>query len=175
MSKSVKSIPEVTAQEFPISVVTERRSVHDSKWQTHRWSTSNVIAGKVAVTGEDKPKVLSAEPNRTQYLWAGYYLELHKDDAESYYFNLQAERPCVFVVCEELEDEDGIKPQLVTVSTDEAASYDEVNEQVYAVPMPPEIYVWLEHYVVENYVPSQRKKRKRKNWREQGEDSVEKA
>lgn len=175
MSTSVKSGANVSIREFPVSVVIERRSVHGSKWETNRWGASNVIAGQVAGTGEDQAKVLSSDPDYTQFLWGGYYLELHKDDAESYYFNLQGEQPSVFVVCEELEDEEGIKPLLVTVSADEAASYDEVNEQVYAVPMPPEVYVWLEHYVVENYVPSQRKKRKRKNWREQGVDSVKKA
>ena len=174
MSGSTRPETQVTTREFPVSVVIERRVVHGSKWTSDYWCASNVIAGQVFASGEDEMKVLSSNSESTQYLWDGYCLELHKDDAESYYFNIHGDQPSVFVVCEELEDEEGIKPLLVTVSTGESASYDEVNEQVYAVHMPPEIYIWLEHYVIENYVPTQIKKRKRKNWRKQGDGIVKK-
>jgi hypothetical protein len=30
--------------------------------------------------------------------------------------------------------------------------------------MPQVIYEWMERYVVENYVPQEKKKRRRKNW-----------
>ena len=35
-----------------------------------------------------------------------------------------------------------------------------------AVPVPPEIYQYLEKFVVSHFVPQERKKRKRKNWSE---------
>ena len=34
------------------------------------------------------------------------------------------------------------------------------------VPIPPEIYQYLEKFVVSHFVPQERKKRKRKNWSE---------
>jgi hypothetical protein len=36
---------------------------------------------------------------------------------------------------------------------------------VYAVPMPPELYRWCELFVLNHYVPEQKKKRRLKNWR----------
>jgi hypothetical protein len=54
----------------------------------------------------------------------------------------------------------------VTASYGEAASYSEVDENVYAVPIPPEIYLWIEAYVLEHYVPEKRRKRKRDDWKQ---------
>jgi hypothetical protein len=34
------------------------------------------------------------------------------------------------------------------------------------VPIPPEIYHSIEQFVVANFVPRERRKRKRKNWSE---------
>ncbi len=167
MTTTDNSRSEVSERAFPVAVIVERRAVHGSKWQTDSWSVTNVIAGNVGDADDTNAKLLDASPECTRFLWGGYCLQLHYDDTEGYYCNLRGKQPSVFIVCEELENEAGIKPQVVTVSADEASSYDEVNEQVYAVPMPAEVYVWLEHYVVENYVPTQRKKRKRKNWSEQ--------
>jgi hypothetical protein len=54
---------------------------------------------------------------------------------------------------------------MVTLSYDEAAAYTEVEEEVFAVPMPPEVYRWVENYVLEHYVPEKRRKRKRVDWK----------
>jgi hypothetical protein len=69
------------------------------------------------------------------------------------------------VVCRE-EDGERPEPALVTASYGEAASYSEVDENVYAVPIPPEIYLWIEAYVLEHYVPEKRRKRKRDDWKQ---------
>lgn len=167
---------EISATEFPVSVVIERRTVTGSKWATDRWSAVAVLAGSSIDSGDDLPKVLSSDAESEQFMWGGYRLQLFRDDLEGYYFNLKSEQPIVFVICDEIEDGAGsIKPQLVTASPNEAAAYDEVSEYVYSVPMPPEIYVWVEHYVVENYVPTERKKRKRRNWKQEGEANDRKA
>jgi hypothetical protein len=52
----------------------------------------------------------------------------------------------------------------VTANPDEASAHLEGDEQVFATPIPPEIYKELERFVVEYYVPRPRRKRKRKNW-----------
>lgn len=86
-------------------------------------------------------------------------MRLHRDEAESYYWNLMAAQPQLFVICRERDAEP--EPFLVTASHDEAGAYMESDEVVFSVPMPPEIYRAVEAFVIEHYVPTPRKKRKR--------------
>ena len=55
-------------------------------------------------------------------------------------------------------------PFRVTADQDSASGCLESDDQVFAVPIPPEIYQHLEQFIVTHYVPRERKKRKRKNW-----------
>ena len=60
-------------------------------------------------------------------------------------------------------------PFLVTANYDEIIGYQEVDDQVFSLPIPPEIYQWLERYVVNNYIPPQPRKRKRVKWSQENE------
>ena len=40
----------------------------------------------------------------------------------------------------------------------------EVGEPVLDIPIPSDIYHWVESYVLENYRPEERKKRRREKW-----------
>ena len=71
------------------------------------------------------------------------------------------------------EDEEGeaeLVPAIVTASQDEANAHLESDDPVYSVPMPEKIVEWTERYVVENYEPEVKKKRKRENWARGSED-----
>ena len=151
----------IAADTFPVSVIISWQPVEGNRWVTERWRALGVVAG-VSDAGVSRSLIHSSDSER-QYLWNGFTLSLYKDDTESYYSNLRGAKPSVFVICRQ-DEESEMVPFLVTVSYDEAASYMEVDDQVYSVPFPPEIYVWLEQYVVQNYVPQQKKKRKRKRW-----------
>ncbi|MDH5326431.1 MAG: DUF3305 domain-containing protein [Gammaproteobacteria bacterium] len=138
--------------------------------------SSNSNADYHSVSGDDSRALRNDSP-QSQYLCAGLSISLYTDDADSYYHNLMSETPKVFVICHSettentAEINDGpIPPFLVTLSYDEAASYMEVDEQVFSVSMPPELYLLLEQFVLENYIPTQRKKRRRKNWSEAGSE-----
>jgi len=99
-----------------------------------------------------------------QIVRPGFRVRLHEDEAESYYMNLTAERPSIFVICR--QDEGGrFEPALVTLSYDEASSYMEVEDAVFSVPLPPELYRWMESFVLEHYVPEPKKKRRLENWK----------
>ncbi len=90
-------------------------------------------------------------------------MRLHKDEVQSYYHNLMAENPKVFVIsnCGEA----GVpQPFLVSASFDEAHAYLEAEGEVEALPMPPEICRWIEGFVVSHYIPERKIKRKRRNW-----------
>ncbi|MFQ5936844.1 MAG: DUF3305 domain-containing protein, partial [Acidiferrobacterales bacterium] len=110
-------------------------------------------------------KLIRSEGEREQFLWTGFTLELYKDLTEDYLYNLTSKTPALFIVCREDED-GGLAPFLVTASHDEAHAYLEVDDSLFSVPIPAEICAWLEQYTAENYVPGERKTRKRKNWLE---------
>lgn len=155
----------MTATRFPVAVIMECRPPGEGPWASEEWQLVGVVAGSAGAAGSERRTIMRADAGTTQILWRGFTLTLYADDGESYYQNLQGEQPSVFVVCRQEEDETEAVPLLATVSYDEASSYLEVDDLVFAVPMPPEVYVWLERYVVTNYVPMEKKKRKREKWK----------
>jgi hypothetical protein len=57
------------------------------------------------------------------------------------------------------------EPVLVTLSFDAGQAYQEADETVYAVPLPPELYRAAEAFVIAHYVPEKKRKRKLENWK----------
>lgn len=104
--------------------------------------------------------LINEDDGVSQYLYVGFDIDLFKDDLESYTANLRAHKPSVFVICEHGDEIDEIRP----LSYDEMASYVEVDEPVFDIPIPSDIYHWVESYVLENYRPEERKKRRREKW-----------
>jgi hypothetical protein len=98
---------------------------------------------------------------------------LYKDACESYWYNLLSDTPHLFVICyqdPEPEDESmAITPVIVSPNQDEANAHMESEDLVYSVPMPDQAIAWLEHFVVDHYDPVIKKKRKRRNWAQEGE------
>ena len=154
-------------QAFPISVLVGFRDDRDQRWGTRHWEVVGVVAGGHVAGGADgvHGAPIRADGGDRQTLWTGLTVELHKDEAESYYYNLMAQRPSVFVIARD-EDGEPLEPYLVTVSYGEASSCMETDESVFSVPMPPEIYRWVEHFVLEHFVPEKKKKRKRDDWKQ---------
>ncbi|MEN8802599.1 MAG: DUF3305 domain-containing protein [Thiogranum sp.] len=154
---------------FPVSIIVGFQSTCDNRWESGYWKVTGLVAGGSAGGDGIHRQPLHAATEGTQYLWTGLSVELHRDDAESYYFNIVSDTPRVFVVCNQQEAEP-LKPFIATLSYDEAASYMEADEVVESVAMPAELYRWVEQYVLENYLPEKRKKRKRNNWKEADSD-----
>lgn len=93
----------------------------------------------------------------------GMAIDLHPDEAESYYFNLMVDEPRCFVV---FQSEDGERPVpfVVTPSFDLAASYEEGDLRVDAVTLDPGLLQPIESFVLQHYLPEKKVKRKRRNW-----------
>ena len=149
---------------FPVSVIMESRP-SKSQWIDETWNGIGVVA-QSGTTKEDI-KVI-AQGAIKQVIYGGLKINLHLDECESYYHNLMSPEPGCFIVARE-EDEDGEEtdipiPFMVTMSFDEAHAYLEGDDTVYAVPISPELYRWVEAYILENYSAEKRKKRKRKEW-----------
>ena len=107
---------------FPVSIIIERRSYPDKAWMLDSWSALGVLPAKGQSSGVSCTSIYQCDSSE-QFLFEGYCIELFADDAESYYANLTARQPGVFVVCEQEEEDETLHPLLVTVSYDEMASY----------------------------------------------------
>ena len=68
------------------------------------------------------------------------------------------------MICTYQEDNGDLYPLVVTLSYDEMASYIEVDEPVFDLPIPGDIYRWLEDYVLQNYEFKEENKRRREKW-----------
>jgi hypothetical protein len=148
---------------FPVSVIVERKSLHDKPWLSDSWQVIGVVGGERA-TEVQEPTLIRDTGDTSQYLHTGLYVELYKDDLESYCSNLRGRKPGIFVICNYQEDSGDLYPLVVTLSYDEMASYIEVDEPVFDLPIPGDIYRWLEDYVLQNYEFKEKNKRRREKW-----------
>lgn len=141
-----------------------REEAHQGRWSFPRWRVVGVIAGEKKTSPEITRRLVHCEGARRQYIWGGFTLKLSRDSSESYWYNLVGKTPSLFVICRADEQEGSMTPFLVTADHDEANAHMEADDAVFSVDIPPEVYQWLERYVVENYRPQERKTRKRNNW-----------
>jgi hypothetical protein len=149
-------------ERFRVAVLLDHIPLSGNRWLDARWQAVGLVAGDGVPSRRERTTLVS-EGGGTRYLVGGLELRLHPDEAESYHRNLTVGEPRCFVIARPDADGDP-EPFLVTVSFDEAQAYQEGDDLVYSVPMPPEVYRWVEAYVVGNYVPEQRKKRTRQDW-----------
>lgn len=168
--------PSITEDEFPVSVILAREEVQVGRWTAPRWRALGVVAGTPpgeegasvhaaggAESGAPHARQVVAEDGQVAHLWRGFTLRLYPDSTESYWHNLLGRQPSLFVICRPNED-DELEPCAVSANYDEAGAYMEADDTVLSVPMPPEIYRWIEEYVVRYFRPVERKVRKRKDW-----------
>ena len=167
------STPSDTPSEIPVTVLVECRQARSGRWVEEQWRALAVVAGKDVAGDAFESTLVHQDDQCRRYLWSGLKLSLYKDACESYWYNLMSDEPYLYVVCFEDENEDGeecLNPLLVTADQQEATGHMETDDQVYSVPMPEQVRQWVERFVVENYVPEQKKKRKRTQWADDSMD-----
>jgi hypothetical protein len=135
-----------------LAVVMQRRSTQN-RWQSEVWEPWGVLPG-YATDGE--PRILVEEGGMSQWLYPGFTLVLHKDEAEGYYLNVSAPEPRVFVLWR-MDEERGV-PLDVTASFNEGSRWLDGGHSVDSVAMPPEIFAWVGEYVESNYRPEPKKR-----------------
>ena len=87
------------AKAFPVSIIVAFQNTCDNRWESGYWKVTGLVAGGSAGGNGIHRQPLHAATEGTQYLWTGLSIELHRDDAESYYFNIISDTPRVFVIC----------------------------------------------------------------------------
>lgn len=171
MNTDATSEPVYTDDSFPVSVLMERLERKRDKWSFTEWKLTGILPGDCMPSGVPARTLVYEDEVSRQYLWSYFDIELIRDGAESYWNNLMASRPALFVVCREDEESGELVPFLVTANYDDIIGYQEVDDQVFSLSIPPDIYRWLERFVVNNYVPPQRRKRKRVKWSDEKEQA----
>jgi len=160
--------PMSLAERHTVAVIMQRSQVRRGPWSVPSWRAVSVIAGEHLVGKDSGRTPIHETDGEAKYLWSGFALELYRDLAEDYWYNLTGDSPSLFVICHESPDGE-LTPFRVTADQDSASVCLESDDQVFAVPMPPEIYQRIEQFVVAHFVPQERTKRKRKNWSEASE------
>ena len=148
---------------LPVSVILSRKTVSRGALSIPSWSAVAVLAGESLASDGARGTMVRDDGDEKHFLWTGLSLEFFRDSAQSYWSNLVGQRPALYVICHEQEDGD-LFPASVTADHDEAGATIEGSDPVFTVPIPPEIYLRLEEFVVEHHMPKPPRKRKRKNW-----------
>ncbi len=157
--------------QFTVSVVIERQVKTVGRWSVNQWELTGILSAPEGPDRMEGPVELRQTKNHSQYMWQGLKIKLFADASEGYWYNLLSETPYAFVLFEHdsEDDEDIPSPILVTVNQDEASGHLEADNLVLSSPLPTDIRDEVEKFVVDNYVPETRKKRKRRNWFQESE------
>ena len=151
---------------FRLSVVLEKRLQSVRGWRIPQWDLAAILPTDAAVG--QSPVVVHREAELTRTLWPGLKLELFRDGCEGYWYNLTSGHPVLFVICDIDESDGEAIPLLITASHDDAVAHMETDALVLSAPVPENIYPHIERYVVTQYVPARRKKRRRQDWSKVG-------
>lgn len=148
-------------EKLDIGVVIERRKI-DHPWQEWEWKPVGVFAGAHA---RPEWQTIGEGEGWTHFHAATMPLELHRRETEAYVHNLETERPSVYVVMRDDEDDETAHPyyvSLVTVNPYEAQDYlDTGEEAVERVPMPDPVLAWMKDFIEQHHVEEKFIKRKR--------------
>lgn len=153
---------EASEFECPVLILMRREEARQGPWRFPRWTLQGVLMGD-ADAGPIARRQIRAEEDCVDYLWTGFRMPLHRDAAESYWFNLTSTQPSLYVLCRPGQDID-LEPCMVTADHDEAGAMMEADEQVFSAPIPAAIVSRLERFIMHYYRPGPRKKRKRDDW-----------
>lgn len=145
---------------MPVVVLLQRIKVKDNTWIDEKWQAIGVIPSKenIKVT-RSEVALISNIGNEPVYQYGGFTLELVCDELNSYYQNISSNNASMFIICHQ-DDDNSPTPFLVTLSYDEAAIYMETDEVVYSIAIDIGIYQIMEEFVLKNYQPEKRKKRR---------------
>lgn len=143
-----------------VMVVYERHGAEG--WRAR---VDGVVAGARFAAEHPEQRVMRDADGLRLTLWTGFRLHLRKRYVNDYSLNIRNDPPVVFVVYR-VPAPGELEPFLVTVSMDEAQKLDapelrDPDEYVARAVMPPEIYRWVEEFVLDHYEPRRPKGKRR--------------
>ena len=146
---------------FPVSVILERRPAV-SRWADYVWTAAGITVG--GHTDAPEAQLIREDQGVSYFLIGGLDVALHADECESYYYNLVSDSPRAYVIAHTDGGQTQPEPFRISMSFDEAHAYLEGEEEIYAVDVPAELYLWTEAFVIAHYFPQKKIKRKLRDW-----------
>lgn len=146
--------------------VVMRRVPLASRWQPWRWELADVVPHQPGFGSA--PRLLLDTPEEQRWLHPGLRVELYRDEGEGYYLNLTTPAPAWFVLwrMQEATDAEPMpRPEIVTLSYNEAARWLDAQETVEQVPAPAEVVAWLREFTEQHYVPEPKKRKRPESFR----------
>lgn len=156
---------------FPAAILLEKRRVERRFWHSHAWYLDTVAIGDGVLCNTDPGELAYQKTTGDVFRWTGFQVTLYKDACERYWHALISDEPKIYVVCRdphEVAHDHDKEPASVTVDYDEALAFAETDDLVLSASIPPELYRYMEAFVLSHYRPVPFKKRKRKNWSKDG-------
>ena len=164
----VKDLPRLR-----VAVQTERLK-QPSRWEDWRLRIDDVLLDEGQFG--DAPRLLRDDGNTALHLHPGFDVELHRDEGEGYWLNLDSGSPVWFVMWRDSRDEGNDSPsppqavpQFVTLSYNEAGRLLDAQERVDNVPLPADVRGWLQAFVDEHYRPEPKQRKRPASFRAPGE------
>ena len=147
-----------------------------NRWEDWGFAITQVLLDEGQFGTE--PRLLRDDGSAASFLYPGFEVSLHQDEAEGYHLNLSSGAPVWFVMWR-VDDGDAqhpdhpgqphqppvATPQRVTVSYHEAARLLDAQERVDNRPLPPEVCAWLQAYTDEHYRPEIKQRRRPASFR----------
>lgn len=141
------------------AAVLMEREAQPNRWEDWRFRVVEVVVDEGGFG--DAARVLRDDGRVRRTLHPGFTVELFADEGEGYYLNLTSGSPVWFVQWR-LDDEDPseARPQVVTLSYNEAGRWLDAQERVDNVPLDPRVRDWLQAYTDAHYRPEPKQRRR---------------
>jgi len=141
-----------------VAVLIERERAPNA-WEDWRFRVAEVTPDEGGFG--DAPRTLRDDGKTTQFLHPGLTVTLYTDEAEGYYLNLSTGTPVWFVMWRLDESDPSLaKPEMVTLSYNEAGRQLDAQERVDNVPLAPEVAGWLAEFTQAHYKPETKQRRR---------------
>ena len=141
-----------------VAVVIERECA-PNQWEDWRFRITEVVPDDGGFG--DAPRLLRDDGKTAQFLHPGLDVALYTDEAEGYYLNLSTGTPVWFVMWRVAEGDPSLaRPEIVTLSYNEAGRLLDAQERVDNVPLQGQARDWLAAFAETHYRPEVKQRRR---------------
>ncbi len=150
-----------------VAVLIERERA-PNQWEAWRFRVAEVVPDEGGFG--DAPRMLRDDGKTAQFIHPGMPVTLFTDEAEGYYLNLSTGTPVWFVMWRVAEDDPALaRPEIVTLSYNEAGRLLDAQERVDNVPLLGQARDWLAGFTEAHYKPELKQRRRPASFQSPGE------